>query len=244
MKMAYRVKLKNFEGPLDLLLFLIKKNEVDIYVIPISDITRQYLEYVDILQLLDLEAAGEFILLAATLIRIKAKMLLPRPKHDDDEDIIDPRMELVTRLLEYKRFKEVAYKFGELEETRGKLFNRKYFEELEDKPTDEIELGEDVSLFSLITIFKQVLDQMPKESFHQVEDIRITMEEQIEYILQFKSENKQVSFYEMISRLKDRIIVIVTFLAILELIRQGEITTRQSSPFGEIWIVRKRDRIQ
>jgi len=241
--MAYRVKLKNFEGPLDLLLFLIKKNEVDIYDIPVADITKQYLEYVDLLKLLDLEAASEFILLAATLIRIKAKMLLPRPKIDDDEEIIDPRMELVTRLLEYKRFKEVAFKFGELEEYRGQLYDRGYFEEIQEKATDEIELGEDVSLFSLITIFQQVLDKMPKETFHHVVDIQITLDEQIEYILNFESKNKQFSFYEMISQLNDRIIVIVTFLAILELIKRGEITTRQSSPFGEIWIVRKRDRI-
>ena len=239
--MNYRVKLKNFKGPLDLLLFLIKKNEVDIYDIPIAEITKQYLEYVDVLQMLDLEAASEFILLAATLIRIKAKMLLPRPKIDDDEEIIDPRMELVTRLLEYKRFKEVAFKFGELEEQRSKLFDRGYFEEIEENSTDEIELGEDVSLFSLIAVFKQVLDQMPKETFHHVEDIQITLEEQIDYILNFESKKKQISFYDIISQLKDRIIAIVTFLAILELIRRGEITTRQSSPFGEIWIVRKRD---
>ncbi len=239
--MTYRVKLKNFKGPLDLLLFLIKKNEVDIYDIPIAEITKQYLEYVDVLQMLDLEAASEFILLAATLIRIKAKMLLPRPKTEDDEEIIDPRMELVTRLLEYKRFKEVAFKFGELEEQRRNLFDRGYFEEMEQKSPDEIELGEDVSLFSLIAVFKQVLDKMPKETFHHIEDIQITLDEQINYILNFESKKKQVSFYDMISQLKDRIIAIVTFLAILELIRRGEITTRQSSPFGEIWIVRKRD---
>ncbi len=243
MIMAYRVKLKNFEGPLDLLLFLIKKNEVDIYDIPVADITRQYLEYVDILQLLDLEGASEFILLAATLIRIKAKMLLPRPKPEDDDDIIDPRLELVTRLLEYKRFKEVAYKFGELEEERSKLFNRRYFEEIEDKSSEGLELGENVSLFSLIATFQRVLDQMPKESFHHVEDIQITLDEQIDYILQFKSESKQISFYKLISSLKDRLIVIVTFMAVLELMRRGEITARQSTPFGEIWIVRQRDRI-
>jgi segregation and condensation protein A len=238
--MAYRVRLKNFEGPLDLLLFLIKKNEVDIYDIPIAEITRQYLEYVEIIQLFDLEAASEFILLAATLIRIKAQMLLPRPKTEDDEEIIDPRMELVTRLLEYKRFKEAAYKLSELEARQSNIFRRGYFEEFEEKGSDEINLG-DMSLFSLIATFKQVLDKMPKESFHQIIDIHITVEEQINYVLQFKLESEQVSFYELISQLKDRLIVIVTFLAVLELIRRGEIKTRQASPFGEIWIVRKRD---
>jgi len=240
MIMAYRVKLKNFEGPLDLLLFLIKKNEVDIYDIPIAEITKQYLEYVAIIQMFELEAASEFILLAATLIRIKAQMLLPRPKAEDDEEIVDPRMELVTRLLEYKRFKEVAYKFGEMEERRSNLFSRGYFEEIEARASDELDLG-DISLFSLIATFKQVLDKMPKESFHQVVDIHITMEEQIDYIMQFKRESEQVTFYELISRLNDRIRVVVTFLAVLELMRRGVIRTRQSTPFGEIWIVRKRD---
>lgn len=240
--MAYRVKLKNFQGPLDLLLFLIKKSEVDVYDIPIADITKQYLEYVEIIKLLDLEAASEFILLAATLIRIKAKMLLPRPKTDEDEEIIDPRMELVTRLLEYKRFKEVAFKFGELEDTRSKLYNRGYYTEADEEFSDEIDLGKDVSLFSLINTFKQVLDLMPKETFHEVEDIQISLEEQVDYILNHLNETKQVSFFELISQLKDRLIVIVTFIALLELIKRGEIITRQSVPFGEIWIVRKRDR--
>ena len=241
MIMAYRVRLKNFEGPLDLLLFLIKKNEVDIYDIPIAAITKQYLEYVEIIKLLDLEVASEFILLAATLIRIKAKMLLPRPADDEEEEIIDPRMELVTRLLEYKRFKEVAYKLADLENERSHLFNRGYHESLEDGDDDEIHFGEDVTLFSLITTFKQVLDRMPKETYHEVEDIKISLEEQIDYILDYVKEDRRVAFYDLIVKLSDRLIVIVTFIALLELIRRGEVIARQSVPFGEIWIARKGD---
>jgi len=242
--MAYRIKLQNFEGPLDLLLFLIKKNEVDIYDIPIADITRQYMEYVEIIQLLDLEGASEFILLAATLIRIKAKMLLPRPKsEDDDEEIIDPRMELVTRLIEYKRFKELSFKLSDIEDHQRKVFQRGFHPDIDVDADDGIELDEDVSLFSLISVFNQVIERMPKETFHHVEDIQISMEEQIEFVIKNLQKVKQISFVDLIAHLRGKIIIIVTFMAILELIKRGEIVARQSMPFGEIWIVRTRDRI-
>jgi segregation and condensation protein A len=241
--MAYRVKLQNFEGPLDLLLFLIKKNEVDIYDIPIAEITSQYLEYVEIIKLLDLESAGEFILLAATLIRIKAKMLLPRPQTDEDEEIIDPRMELVNRLLEYKRFKELAFKLSDLEDEQSKVFPRLYYPEFEEQLDGGIELDEDVTLFSLISAFKQVLDRMPRETFHQVQDIPISLEEQIDYILSRLTVSKQITFFDLISHIRDRLIIVVTFIAMLELIKRGELIVRQSDAFGEIWIVRKSDRI-
>ncbi len=239
--MTYRVKLRNFEGPLDLLLFLIKKNEVDIYDIPMADITRQYLEYVEIFKLLDLEGASEFILLAATLIRIKARMLLPRPEPEDDEEIIDPRLELVTRLLEYKRFKEVAHKLADFEDRRSRHFNRGYLEEFEPPPDDGVELGEDVNLFTLIATFKQVLDRLPKVTYHEVVDVKVSIEEQIEYILGQLAVAKTISFYDLMVQLGDRLKVVVTFMALLELVKRGEIKLRQSTPFGEIWIARKGD---
>jgi segregation and condensation protein A len=241
--MAYRVKLQNFEGPLDLLLFLIKKNEVDIYDIPIAEITSQYLEYVEIIKLLDLESAGEFILLAATLIRIKAKMLLPRPQTDEDEEIIDPRMELVNRLLEYKRFKELAFKLSDLEDEQSKVFPRIYYPEFEEEIDGGIELDADVTLFSLISAFKQVLDRMPKETFHQVQDIPISLEDQIDFILSRLMVGKQITFFDLVSHIRDRLIIVVTFIAMLELIKRGELIARQSDAFGEIWIMRKSDRI-
>lgn len=241
--MAYRVKLQNFEGPLDLLLFLIKKNEVDIYDIPVAEITSQYLKYVEIIKLLDLESAGEFILLASTLIRIKARMLLPRPQSDEEEEIIDPRMELVTRLLEYKKYKELAFKMSELEEKQSKIFSRGYYDELQHEAKEEIELDVDVTIFSLISTFKQVLDRMPKETFHHVEVIPISLEEQIEYILNQFVNGKQMTFFELVSQLRDRLVVVVTFIALLELIRRGELKIRQSKSFGEIWIARKSDRV-
>jgi segregation and condensation protein A len=241
--MTYRIKLNNFEGPLDLLLFLIKKNEVDIYDIPIAEITAQYLEYVEIIKLLDLESAGEFILLAATLIRIKAKMLLPRPQTDEEEEIIDPRLELVSRLLEYKRFKELAVKLSDLEDEQSKVFPRGYYEEIEPGMEGGIDLNEDVTLFSLISAFKEVLDQVPKETFHHIEIIQTSLEEQIDYILNRLVNGKQITFFELVSHIRDRIIIVVTFMALLELIKRGELITRQSKAFGEIWIVRKSDRV-
>ncbi len=242
--MAYRIKLQNFEGPLDLLLFLIKKNEVDIYDIPIADITKQYMEYVEIIQMLDLEGASEFILLAATLIRIKAKMLLPRPKSDDeDEEIVDPRMELVTRLIEYKRFKELSFKLSDIEDTQRNFFQRGFYPDAERDSEDGIELDEDVSLFSLISVFRQVLDRMPKETYHHVEDLQISLEEQIEFVINNLQKVKQISFVDLIAHLRSKLIVVVTFMAILELMKRGDIVARQSMPFGEIWIVRTRDRI-
>ena len=238
--MSYRVKLQNFEGPLDLLLFLIRKNEVDIYDIPISEITRQYLEYVEIIKILDLEMAGDFIIMAATLIRIKVKMLLPRPELDEDEEeIIDPRMELVTRILEYKRFKEVAHKLQDLENGQLKVFPRIYLQFTEEEVEDEIAFSEDVNLFSLIQAFKRALDNIPKDTYHEIKDIEINTEEQIDYILNTLNNQKQFSFYDLISQFQEKIIMIVTFIALLELIRRGQVVVKQATPFGEIWITKR-----
>jgi segregation and condensation protein A len=240
--MPYRVKLSNFEGPLDLLLFLIKKNEVDIYDIPIAEITRQYLEYVAILQMLDLEGAGDFILLAATLIRIKAQMLLPKTPEEGEEEEEDPRQELVRRLLEYQRFKEVAGQLADLEVNERQFFSRGYLEaDLENADlsdwTDFVrESSGNASLFDLMAVFKQVLMRIPKEIQHKVERIPITVEEQIDYILQELEINQQMLFLSLLERLPSKIYMIVTFIALLEMIRRGLVVATQSGPFGEIWI--------
>ncbi|MDZ7288515.1 MAG: segregation/condensation protein A [candidate division KSB1 bacterium] len=241
--MPYRVKLTNFEGPLDLLLFLIKKNEVDIYDIPIAEITQQYLEYVAILQMLDLEGAGDFILLAATLIRIKAQMLLPRPPEESEEEEEDPRQELVRRLLEYQRYKEVAGHLAEFEVHERDFFPRGHLElnldgyDFSDWATDGGAAGT-VSLFDLMTVFKQVLMRVPKEIQHKVENIPVSVEEQIEYILQELHINKQLLFMTLLQRLPSKIYIIVTFIALLEMIKRGMAVATQSGPFGEIWISR------
>lgn len=242
-KEGYAVQLSNFEGPLDLLLYLIRKDEIDIYDIPIADITRQYLGYVELMQELDLEVAGEFILMAATLIQIKVRMLLPKPPVEDDEEPEDPRAELVRQILEYKRFKEVAENMGEYESRQSRLFSRRDFQwvktyQVKEEVSNE-ELLKDVSLFDLLSAFKQVVDSMPKISTHSVGTIGTTIEEQIEMIRQVLATKDRVSFVEMISTLTNRVQVVVTFMAMLELIKLQFIRIQQAAVFGEIWIVRR-----
>lgn len=238
--MSYRVKLENFEGPLDLLLFLIRKNEVDIYDIPIAEITKQYLEYLEIIKIFDLEAAGDFIILAATLIRIKVQMLLPKPQlTEDEEEIIDPRMELVTKLIEYKRFKDVAFKLRGLEDEQRMVYSRVFIDHKDDDFNGENTTSHDVSLFSLIYAFKQVMANIPKETFHEIKDIGISTEEQIQFILNFLQQKTRISFIELISQFKQKIIMIVTFIALLELIKRGQVIVKQAIPLGEIWIQKR-----
>ncbi|MCG3121110.1 MAG: Segregation and condensation protein A [bacterium] len=237
--MAYRVKLTNFEGPLDLLLFLIKKSEVDIYDIPIASITQQYLEYVAILQMLDLEGAGDFILLAATLIRIKAQMLLPKSPESEEEEEEDPRQELVRRLLEYQRYKEVAENLFVFEANERFLYARGHFDlNFDDHDfSDWVDYSKgEVSLFDLMAVFKQVLMRVPKDIQHTVERIPIGVEDQIEYLQQELQIRKQLLFIAVLQKLPSKIYMIVTFIALLEMIRRGLVSATQSGPYGEIWI--------
>ncbi|HDQ44268.1 MAG TPA: hypothetical protein ENN17_02050 [bacterium] len=237
----YRIQLSNFEGPLDLLLFLIRKDELDIYDIPIAEITRQYLDFIDIMKELDLEVAGEFILMAATLIQIKAKMLLPRPEIEGGEEMEeDPRAELVRQLLEYKRYKEVAEQLGEIEDRRRRLFSRSDFSWQKPYHSVERELVlKDLTLFDLFTAFKAALDNMPKEPVHDAGSLGVTVEEQIAFILSLCDEKERFTFGELIPLFPGRIALIVTFIAILELIRTRRIVAKQASTYGEIWIMRR-----
>jgi segregation and condensation protein A len=235
--MVYRVKTEIFEGPFDLLLFLIRKHEIDIYDIPIHDITNQFLEYIEIMKILDLEVAGEFIEMVATLMSIKARMLLPKPVFGDDEAAEDPRTELVERLLEYKRFKEAASEMYEYEDHRRKMYSRKYFvKALDDQPISNEEYLQNVSLFDLLLAFKKALDNMPKVTYHEVRKIEVTIEEQTAYILDTLEKQTSILFSELIASFKDKIVIIVTFLALLELIKIREITVSQSRVFEEIKI--------
>ena len=223
---------------MDLLLYLIKNEEVDIYDIPIAEITRQYLAYVELMRELDLEVAGEFILMAATLIRIKVSMLLPRREEEGEEEE-DPRVELVRQLLEYKRFKEVAESLSSMEERQRRVFSRSDFEwgkaYLEEAGEEVLH---EVTLFDLLTAFKVVLDHMPRVTVHEVSGVGVTLEEQIAYLLSVLRDRERISFWELMSELKERVVIVVTFMAILELIRTHRILVQQVSVFGEIWILR------
>jgi segregation and condensation protein A len=228
----YPVKLKIFEGPLDLLLFLIKKNEIDIYDIPISLITQQYLEYLEMMRILDLEVAGEFVLMAATLIRIKAQMLLP--KTDEEEEEEDPRAELISALLEYKRYKELSGVLKEKESKEYKFFPRKDFSylELEDVKKDEIE----VSLSDLLAAFKSVCQSAPEETFHQVRIEDVNLDQRIDHILHCLKDKEKVKFAELFLDNPVRLVMVVTFIAVLELIRLRKIKVIQQRNFSQIWV--------
>ncbi len=235
--MIYRVKTEIFEGPFDLLLFLIRKHEIDIYDIPIHDITNQFLEYIKLMKILDLEVAGEFIEMVASLMNIKARMLLPKPVFGAEDDVEDPRTELVQRLLEYKKFKEAASEMSEFEDHRRKMFSRKFFLRPEDeKPSSTEEYLQNVTLFDLLLAFKKALDNMPKVTYHEVKKIEVTIEEQTDYILNLLDAQPNILFSEFIEKLKNRIVIIVTFLALLDLIKLRKIIVRQSRVFDDIKI--------
>ncbi|MFQ5825396.1 MAG: segregation and condensation protein A [bacterium] len=237
--MAYRVQIQNFEGPLDLLLFLIKRNEVDIYDIPIAEITKQYLAYLEIIELLDLENAGDFVLLTATLIRIKAQMLLPKPVLEDEE-VEDPRTELVQRLLEYQRYKEVALNLADIEQKQRGYFQRNFFDyEFENNFNNEKEKPlHEVSFFDLMSVFVEIMKKVPPKSHYTVEHIVVTIDEQSEFILAYLDKREQTLFTELFTEIKERIIMIVTFVALLELVKNKRVQISQSKPFAEIWICR------
>ncbi|NQU94967.1 MAG: segregation/condensation protein A [Candidatus Omnitrophica bacterium] len=235
--MTYKVQLPVFEGPLDLLLYLIKKDEVNIYDIPIAKITNEYLDYLEMLKLLDLDIAGEFVLVAATLMHIKSKMLLP-PEENDEELVeeIDPREELVSKLLEYKKFKEAA---GDLKELR--LRHRDSFTrtpEKENIPVEEDEQGFEASLFDLITAFSKVLKEIPREMFHQVIRDEYTVSDKIHDVLHILVEKQVVYFKELFKGVKSRGEIVAIFLAILELTKIKEIAITQDVHCGEIKIMR------
>ena len=233
----YSVKLEVFEGPLDLLLFLIRRNEVDIYDIPISLVAKQYLEYIELMKSLDLEIAGEFILMAATLIRIKAQMLLPATEDEEREE--DPREELVWALLEYKKYKQAAGVLEDKQKAESGYFRRSDFSYIE--VSEEKELVKDVTLFDLLSAFKGIVEKTPKETFHQIEAEQITIEQRIEYILSCLKEKDGIEFEKLFLDNPIRLVLIVTFIAILELIRLREIKIRQSGNFAQIRVYRNHE---
>ena len=232
----YRVRLPIFEGPLDLLIFFIKRDEIDIYDIPIAKITRDFLDYLNLMTALNLVLAGDFMVVAATLMRIKAKMLLPPTPGEEEEDIEDPRRELVEMLIEYKRFKEAAGELRDIEESRIKMFPRiQSMEEVYGGPTIEDSLT-DVTLYDLLETVKRILADLPEEITHNVETISNTIEEQMGVIEGFFGERSEYTFKELAKTIKSRVVVILTFLALLELMRSRQITIAQDKFLGEILI--------
>jgi segregation and condensation protein A len=225
----YRVKLQMFEGPLDLLLFFIKRDELDIYDIPISKITKEFLEYLHLLQELDLEVAGDFIVMAAELMQIKVRMLLPKAPGEDEEE--DPRAELVRRLLEYKRFKEASTVLERLEFEQTKLYYRQGFHSDPKKVSleDQEESLKDISMFNLMAAFKRVLDSVPKRVYHDIELMNVTIDEQMSYIADVFRMQDETTFFELVSHMTEKIRIIVTIIAMLEMVKNKIIGIRPAS---------------
>jgi len=231
----YRVDLAVFQGPLDLLLYLLKKEELDIYDIPIARITGEYLKYVELMTMLNLDVAGEFILMAATLIRIKTRMLLPRDAADTDEP--DPREELIMALIEYKKYKEA----GEILHEKALLEERNYVPPPVGETNGTVHLSETTTLFDLLTAFRDVLKNQPTETFHQITPEQVSIEDRILYVMQFLREREFATFREMFADMPIKLVAIVTFIALLELARTRRVTICQSVPFAELRVYRGED---
>ena len=232
----YKIKLENFEGPLDLLLFFIKRDELDIYDIPISYITEEFMKYLHLMEQLDLEAAGDFILMAATLMQIKAKMLLPKEVNEKGE-VIDPRDDLVTALLEYKRYKEMSEELSINESNQRKLSFRGYFNLDEKESPEELSsLLKNVTLYDLMKAFKKALAEKPKEAVHQIQRMNFTVEEQMEYIESLMGVDREVSFIKLILGIQEKLRIIVTFIALLEMVKMGRIGLKESPNFNDFVI--------
>ncbi|MDI6765897.1 MAG: segregation/condensation protein A [Bacteroidota bacterium] len=236
----YRVKLPIFEGPLDLLLFFIKRDELDIYDIPLAKITKEFLEYIQMLQELDLEIAGDFIVMAAELMQIKVRMLLPKAPGEEVGE--DPRADLVRRLLEYKRYKEASTVLSSLEDESGKLFYRQGFHSDQKKITledQEVSL-KNITMFNLISAFKRVLESVPKKIYHDIELMNVTIDEQMSYIADVFRLREEITFFELVSHMTEKIRIIVTIIAMLEMVKNRIIAIRPADYGDDIIIFKLR----
>lgn len=229
-------KLPRFEGPLDLLLHLIKRDEIDISNIPIAHITKQYLETIELMRALDLDVAGEFLVMAATLMRIKAKMLLPLPRSDEEEDEGDPREELVQRLLEYRLYKEASGSLKSQEGERRGLFERGMV------PTED-EVGPlplaPATLFDLLEALNRVLARRPERVVYEVRTEAYDIEDKMSYIARTVAEDGQLLFSTLMGRARARMEIVVSFMALLELVKMGQIVVVQEANFADILILAK-----
>ncbi len=236
LEIPYQVRLEQFEGPLDLLLHLIKKNEINIYDIPIALITKQYLDYLGLMKSLNLTVAGEFLVMAATLVQIKARMLLPSSEEDPEEAGPDPREELIRRLLEYKTFKDAAGQLDERERQWRGVFAREE-EPVAPAKTSEVSLDE-VTLFDLMDALQGILARTPNRALLEIEPDTLTVKDRMNGILDMLNLKESVTFETLFEGAVNRLVVIVTFLALLELVRLKLVRIFQGETFGPILLTR------
>ena len=242
--MGYKLKLEIFEGPLDLLLYLIKKDDIDIHDIPISQITAQYLQYINVMKMLDLDVVGDFLVMAATLMQIKSRMLLPPDPNEQPEEELDPRDELARRLLEYKKFKEIAEALKEKETLRQDFFGRHIDPgALQQLREESREIYYEASLFDLISALSEALKKAPEEVIHEIITEEFTVEKKIHDVLHLLLKESSIRLQDLFQRARTKIEIIVTFLAVLELIRLKELIAVQKGVFGEIEVMRNQKQI-
>lgn len=240
--MSFEIKLPLFEGPFDLMLFFIERDELDIYDIPISKITNDFLDYIHHLEKMEIEVASDFILFVATLMKIKSRMLLPRPELNEKGEEVDPREELVRNLLEYKKYKSVVEDLAHMEserlskESRGNLAR----ELLELSKAEDVEAEmQHVDLYKLLRVFQRCISRMAsrsEETKHTVIQYPYTIEQQKDFVLEKISFKKQVPFTEFIEYKPDKIFVIYTFLAILELLQLSRVTIVIGDGYNNFWV--------
>jgi segregation and condensation protein A len=233
-RLSYTFRLEGFEGPLDLLLHLIQKNELDIFNIPIALITEQYLEYLQMMKVLNLDIAGEYLLMASTLLHIKSKMLLPKSSEGEEEEEEDPRAELVRRLLEYQKYKEAALELEKRPLLNRDVFIRLVATEPEEEPEEE---KIEVSLFELLEAFRKVLERVKAETVHEVILEHLSVEDKIQEILTLlERENRSLAFHRLFPEQASPRVVVITLLAILELVKMKRIRIFQLALFETIRI--------
>jgi len=236
--MSYKIHLDVFEGPVDLLLYFIKRDEINIYDIPITKVTRDYLEYLDMMTTLNLQLAGEFVDMTAMLMRIKAKMLIPRVKEGiENEEIEDPRNELVQRLLEYQYFKEIGGELQKLEARHAGEFPRKPNWDYIDHDLVPEDALNHISLFDILNAYKQALERMPKDpEDHEVQIESSSIGEQIDFIYSYLHRSPKVNFSTIVKEIKSKLLLVVTVMAILDMMKNRQIRVLQAHTFDDFVI--------
>ena len=234
--MSYKINTHDFEGPLDLLLFFIQRDKLNIYDIPISEITNEFLDYISALNKINIEIGAEFIYMASLLMKIKSKMLLPID--DSDEEIVDPRHDLVLQLIEYKKFKNISNYLSKVHDKCNKTYRTKVMEEYNDSivTNNDILIGE-LNLYDIIKNYSYLIENLPDSKKYQIEYENFSISEQISVIQnQFRTKDK-ITFSSIIKQAKSKAYLVCTFIAILEMIKSNEIFIKQKNSFSEIYII-------
>ena len=232
----FNIKIENFEGPLDLLLYFIKRDKIDIYDIPITQITNEYISVIDEAKKLDVSIAGEFLFMASMLLRIKTQMLLPRQINDESLDIEDPRIDLVAQLLEYKKYKSIANKLKNLHFENKDSFFRNSSKVVYDQSPNASDFLNEVTLYDISKIFKDAIKNAPTQDSFEIYRETVSLKDQQDFILQQFNNDKILSLKNLVKKLETKLKIIVTFLALLEMIKRSEVICSQKENFEDIEI--------